>query len=48
MNLGKVKRTIECPRPTPVVIPAPKPEEKPVQVPNWPVRQPQPAELPNK
>lgn len=41
MEIGKVKivRT-NVPGATPVVIPKPKPKERPIYVPNWPRKQP--------
>lgn len=48
MNIGKPLRIVERevkPRPA-IVVPTPKPEEKPIYVPDWPVRKPEPAVLP--
>ncbi len=41
MELGKVKKIHECPRPQPITLPAPKPAEQPIPATNWPVRQPE-------
>lgn len=50
MNIGEPLRVVEREvRPNPYIItPATRPDEAPIYVPDWPVREPEPAGLPDK